>query len=526
MKNLTKDKFDSMTRTQQQAYIFRKKTGSKGSIPRLRLEGYAARYDHCREIHVDPETKEETKGKRCKTPLCPTCEPRKAKTNFRVLYDQFEEYLGSGRLRQIRMDLDCGNVRGKKKLLRVLKALRSAWQILTRSSVWKAVVVKAGAIIHLPWKESTSDHDAGLWCHLHAVVLTRTASPRFLPLLDEYRRILRRIAVSSGGREREVISVHDANHLNAVAGYLTHIRKRIIGYPEKKGAPWLLWEIRDEDITAYIDATKNKLRILQRGFDPDILRISRRRRQRLPPGVVEPQVEPSKEEMASIYMRLSMQNHDHLTIRFEKLARFITEKCEPEKRCRLRACSRCLQHHLDYESGLITGRRAHPKEDLVSSLLLRVPGLVDSDHLESSAASLYFTIGKFLRKSKAWPQEPSAFVFRLRARPVRLRGGRTSFRLSVRLLMAFTGELDRAKLTTRWKRQLRAAGLKCRPERGKPIVVIRKLKDLDPVVAKLGGLVKTILGPIASMNPEEASAYLHVLAMRSDLFVSDDWEQS
>jgi hypothetical protein len=56
-------------------------------------------------------------------------------------------------------------------------------------------------------------------------------------------------------------------------------------------------------------------------------------------------------------------------------------------------------------------------------------------------------------------------------------------------------------------------------------VVIHTVKDLDVVASKLVGRVKTILGPIASMNPEEASAYLHVLAMRSDLFVSDDWDR-
>jgi hypothetical protein len=73
---------------------------------------------------------------------------------------------------------------------------------------------------------------------------------------------------------------------------------------------------------------------------------------------------------------------------------------------------------------------------------------------------------------------------------------------------------------------LKAAVLRCRPKRVKPIVVIHTVKDLDIVASKLVNPVKTILGPIASMNPEEASAYLHVLAMRSDLFVSDDWDRS
>ena len=223
-------KFKSKFKTKRIAQIFREKDGIKGSPSRLQLEEYADKYDDCRAIQVDPVTKKKHKGRRCQTPLCPNCEARKSKRNFCVLYDQFEEFIDSGRLHQIRMDLDCGNVRGKRKLRDVLKAICKAMQILTSRSVWKSIVVKAGAIIHLPWKESTPDHDAGLWVHLHAVILTSTSSPRFQPLLDEYRRILRDFPVSavSCGSKREVISVRDANHLGDVAGYLSHIRKRTV----------------------------------------------------------------------------------------------------------------------------------------------------------------------------------------------------------------------------------------------------------------------------------------------------------
>jgi hypothetical protein len=139
-------------------------------------------------------------------------------------------------------------------------------------------------------------------------------------------------------------------------------------------------------------------------------------------------------------------------------------------------------------------------------------------------ASLSSAAGKFLRNSSAFPQTPSAFVFRVRARPVFV-DGQTLFRLFVRMIVVVSGHIDALKLKTRWQRQLKAAGLRCRPKRGRPIVVIHTVKDLDVVASKLVGRVKTILGPIASMNPEEASAYLHVLAMRSDLFVSDDWDR-
>jgi hypothetical protein len=424
------------------------------------------------------------------------------------------------------MDLDCGNVRGKRKLRDVLKAICKALQILTRRSVWKSIVVKAGAIIHLPWKESTPDHDAGLWVHLHAVILTSTSSPRFQPLLDEYRRILRDFPVSavSCGSKREVISVRDANHLGDVAGYLSHIRKRTVGYPEKSCSTWLLWEIPDQDITAYTDATKSKLRVLQREFDPDILKISRRRFHTVPPEYqVKVPVRPSATEMVATYNRLSRENHPQLTMRFLKLAEYIGEKCRPVKPCRLRACPYCLQHQLDRDSRIILSRSTD-KGDRLVSLLLRLPSLPDASHLESVTASLSSAAGKFLRNSSAFPQTPSAFVFRVRARPVFV-DGQTLFRLFVRMIVVVSGHIDALKLKTRWQRQLKAAGLRCRPKRGRPIVVIHTVKDLDVVASKLVGRVKTILGPIASMNPEEASAYLHVLAMRSDLFVSDDWDR-
>jgi hypothetical protein len=100
------------------------------------------------------------------------------------------------------------------------------------------------------------------------------------------------------------------------------------------------------------------------------------------------------------------------------------------------------------------------------------------------------------------------------------------FRLSVGILVVMSSHLDTSDLKKRWNRQLKLAGLRLRPEGGKPNLVVRVVQDLDTYASKLVGSVKTILGPIASMNPEEASAYSHVLAMRSDLFVSDDWSGS
>jgi hypothetical protein len=232
-------------------------------------------------------------------------------------------------------------------------------------------------------------------------------------------------------------------------------------------------------------------------------------------------VQPSPRKMAAIYNLLSLQNAPHLTLRFQSLADFVGKRCRPARPCRLLACPRCLQCKLDRDLGTITSRVPGGEGNRWVSLLLRVPGLVPADELEAEAAALDAVVKKFLRPSQLGI---SSSIWKLRARPV-LRGGRTWFRLQVRLVVAITGDVDSPKLKRRWQRQLKSAGLKCRPRGMRPTVVVRLVKDLDAVARKLVGRVGFILDPVAKMRPREASAYLHVLAMRSDLVLSGTWDR-
>jgi hypothetical protein len=84
--------------------------------------------------------------------------------------------------------------------------------------------------------------------------------------------------------------------------------------------------------------------------------------------------------------------------------------------------------------------------------------------------------------------------------------------------------LHQSELRERWRRQLQAVGLKSRAKAGKPLVEVEVVTDLPRKARKLCGRVDSILGPVGKMNPEEASAYLHVLATHSDLVVSKVWE--
>jgi hypothetical protein len=516
------DEFESKYKTQQFAQILLEKDGVPGSMSRRTLERIARRSQACRNPVTDPVTGKKRKLPWCRSRLCPNCEARKAKANCRVLFDQFEEHIGSGRLYEFRMDLDCGNVRGGLALKRMIAVAMGCWTKLSRSSAWNDVIVKAGAVVHVTWKSSTSEHQAGYWVHVHAIVLTSTSRPRFGPIFDEYRNILGAFAVSSGSR-RDAISSRIVGDLAKAVGYFTHVRKRICGYPDKDSDRWLLREIPDEEILAYLGATRRRLSVFHRGFDPDVLKISRRRRQRLAPEeqVAEP-VNPSQGQMVSVYSLLSRQNHPRLTIRFNNLATYV-DKCKSESPCRLRACPRCLQRRLQHECDtIIAGASTHRGATLVA-MRMRVPGLFGAEEVEAAARSVHGAITSFLRNGSVWPHAPSTFVLRVRARPA-FGGGRTRFRLRVQLIVAVTGGLDESNLRERWQRQLQVVGLRCRAKAAKPLVVVEVVTDLPRKARKICGRVDSILGPVGKMNPEEASAYLHVLATHSDLVISKVWE--
>lgn len=519
----TKTDSNSRFKTTQLSTILVQKNGIPGSVHRLRLQADAGIIQHCRVPQTDPKTGNTVQTKFCKQPLCPNCQTRIAKANHRALFDQFEEYMDSGRLYEIRFNIDCGNVRGKQ-LLRMMRRIVSAWNALTRRAVWKAVVSRAGAVIHATWKAAGDNHDAGYFVHLHAICLTAAQLPRFEAVLDEYKKILAAALASSSSSAPsatgDCFSSRPVENLSKAARYFTHWRKRVVGAPAIKSDTWLLGEIPDEDITAYITATKNRLRVLQRDFDPDILKISRRRFHSISSGSrVDPPVQPTVAEVVATYNLLSSQSN-RLAPRFQKLADFLGKNCRPNRPCRLRACPRCLRRQLRRDLRAIT--KGQGKGEHLVSILLRAPGLAAPDNLEAEAAALCAAVKKLLRPSQL-EIPASAWKFRVRRVVV---DGRTLFRLSACLLVATTSTIDSTKLKSRWQRQLKSAGLRCRPEGKKATVVIRPVDDLDIIARKLVGRVKSILGPVKEMRPDEASAYLHVLAMRSDLVISDDWARS
>jgi hypothetical protein len=508
---------DSQRMTSQLVTIL---TSKKGDLiaERVQLEAMAKKASCCRTPYTDPDTKEERNLPWCKLALCPNCQTRIAKANYRVLSSQFEEYIGSGRLHEIRITSNHGNISGKR-LRKVIKWIVKAFKKLTSLAAWNAVIVRVGAVIHATWKDASDTHGAGYFVHLHAVCLTSNPLPRFDAIEDEYMKILG-VGPRASYDSDYYFSHGPVRNLSKTVRYISHWRKRVCGAPPVGGHIWSLWNIPDADILAYVAATKNQLRILQRGFDPDVLRVARRRVGR-PRRGPKRRVEGSIARMASVYSQLSHRSPRRLTSRFIDLAEYIGERCRRGKRCRLRAaCPLCLRRRLDRELSTIT--EGHGNGEHLVSIVLRAPGLVAADQLEAEAAAFYAAVKKLLRSCESGISV-SAWKMRVGAESV---DAVTMFRLSARMLVAATSTIDSTKLNSRWQRQLKSVGLKCRPEGKKAVVVIRPVTDFDTTARKLVGRVKSILGPVKEMRPDEASAYLHVLAMRSDLVISDEWAQT
>jgi len=506
---------DSQRMTSQLVVILRNKNGQVNA-DRLQLESMANRACHCREPYVDPLTKKEKNRPWCKVAgLCPNCQTRIAKANYRVLFSQFEEYIGSGRLHEVRITSDCGNVSGRR-LRKIIQRMIRTFKELTSRSAWNAVVVRVGAIIHATWKDASDTHGAGYHVHLHAICLTRTPLPRFDTIKDECLKILG-VTGRASVVDDDHFSHRPVRNLSKAVRYFTHWRKRVCGAPAVGGQGWSLWNIPDADIIAYVDGTKNLLRILQRGFDPDVLRVARRRI-----GRASDRAEPRQAEMASVYTQLSFRSPRKLTSRFSNLAEYIGERCRKGRRCHLRAaCPWCLRRRLDRELKAITA--VHGKGGHLVSVVLRAPGLVPEDELESSSEAFHAAIKKLLR-----PRESGlpASVWKIQVRPQPV-DGHTAFSLSASMLVSAASTIDGTQLKSRWQQQLKSVGLKCRPEGKKATVVIHPVEDLAAEARKLVARVRSILGPIAAMSPKAASAYLHVLAMRSGLGVpADDEAQS
>jgi hypothetical protein len=89
-----------------------------------------------------------------------------------------------------------------------------------------------------------------------------------------------------------------------------------------------------------------------------------------------------------------------------------------------------------------------------------------------------------------------------------------SFQLSSRFLVEVKGELDSMRTEERWRDLLRAANVRGKPDAGKRLVSITSVSNLRSEAKRIVGRVDKILGPLKTMKPTQASAYLHVLAMR------------
>jgi hypothetical protein len=469
----------------------------------------AGRISRCRTPYTDAFTKKEKNLPWCKHALCPNCQTRIAKMNYRVLFSQFEEFIGSDRLYEIRITYRVGNVSGSR-LRRVIRRMVAAFRELTSRSAWNAVVVRAGAVIHPTWKEASDNHGAGYHVHLHAIVLTTTSLPRFDAVRAECQEVLG-VDANAFATGDDYFSHRPVRNLSRTARYLTHWRKRVCGAPPIGGRFWSLWKIPDVDIVAYVDATKNHLRIFQRGLDPDVLRVARRRI-----GRSSEKAGPRQMEMASVYTQLSFRSPKRLTSRFSDLAEFVEKRCQPSRPCHLRAaCPWCLRHRLGREVRRIT-KGFGVGEDL-APILLRAPGLVAHDQLESTAAAFQAAVKKLLRPGQLGTP---ACAWKIHIRPVSV-DGCTMFRISARLLVG-TSFFNSTKLKSCWQRQLKSVGLKCRPEGKKAVMAIHPASDLDSIAPKLVGRAESLLGPVETMKPVEASAYLHAVAMRTGLVISEN----
>jgi len=508
---------DSQRMTPQLVTILTSKNG-KGVAERVQLEAMANRASHCRTPYTDPDTEEKSQLPWCKLgALCPNCETRIAKANYRVMHSQFEEYINSGRLHEIRITSNYGNISGKR-LRKAIKWMVRAFKELTSRSAWNAVVVRVGAVIHATWKDASYTHGAGYLVHLHAVCLTTTSLPRFDAIEDEYMKILG-VGPRASYDSDDYFSHRPVRNLSKTVRYITHWRKRVCGAPPVGGHIWSLWDIPDADILAYVAATKNQLRILQRGFDPDVLKVARRRIGRPRPGSRTGRVEGSIARMATVYSQLSHRSPRRLTSRFINLAEYMGERCRWGRRCHLDACPLCHRRRLDRELETIT--KIQGMGEHLAFIILRAPSLVAADQLEAEAAAFYAAVKKLLRSCESGISV-SAWKMRVRAESVE---AVTMFRLSARMLVAASTTVDTAKFKSCWPRKLKSVGLKCRPEGKKAVVVIRPVISLDATARKLVGRWKSMLGPVKEMRPDEASAYLHVQAMRSDLVVSDEWDR-
>jgi len=263
------------TKTNILARILIKKSGDKESRDRQILVQWAKTMQFCRQPYEDPDTHRTHNLKHCKLALCPTCQTRKAKRNRDFLYKQFEEYTRSRRLFETRLDLPRGNLSGKE-LHDAMRMIAYAWKRLTQSADWRKEVRLCAAVIHLPWKSASDSHPAGYWLHLNIICLTRNKRPDVTRIASEWKTIRNSLGPFNGRSRHDALYWERVRRLRRTCVYFTHVKKRIAGYPQKKGAPWLLWKIPDNDVVEYVRAVRYRLRVCYRGFDRDVAKCSKK----------------------------------------------------------------------------------------------------------------------------------------------------------------------------------------------------------------------------------------------------------
>lgn len=209
---------------------------------------------------------------RCKQKLCPWCQSTSAKATTQVFADQFDEFDGSKRLQFLRISLGHGNVDGDH-LREKVDNLIAVFKQITNLKEWKDEVPRCGGFLHVEWRRKTDKRKAGWWPHMHVVALTRTERPRFKKVAKVIRKALGLEPATPG---EDYFNHQPVRHLRRALVYTCGTSKRIPGYPTKKRPAWLLKEIPDRELVLFTEAVKQRQRIYQRGFDPDMLKASRK----------------------------------------------------------------------------------------------------------------------------------------------------------------------------------------------------------------------------------------------------------
>lgn len=257
------------------------KNGGSTARDRKIVEGWGRKVMNCHGPYVDELTGRRMYLPRCHARICPWCRTeRTAAENNIVLYDQFARYAPeeqgrdqSRALYEIRVSLGRGNVSGRR-LGSAIDHMVDLWNQLTRLIIWSAAIEKTGGQLHERWQLATKDSPRGFLVHLHLVCLPVDGNE---PPFEDIAEVLReKLSLPKRTPRDAYFHCQEVEHLGKTAMYITHVRNLIPGYPKKPDDPWLLEVMPDADILAFLDATAYRQTILNRGFNPEVEKVSRR----------------------------------------------------------------------------------------------------------------------------------------------------------------------------------------------------------------------------------------------------------